>query len=278
MPELPEVHRLVSYLDRGLAKQSPVIKRMGYNVKNFFKEPEEQVLEFFTGNTFKGVYRKGKYILIETARGLVVVHLRFSGWFNILGEHAPLRYLEFRKLPGIKTVHLVWEFESDHKWLFNDARCLSVFRIYPGELNPRNIKELARQGPDFVVLPSLHPAFSSWTLDRKIWERALDSGKEIKMLLLEQTAFAGIGNIYACEALWHASISPFRRANMLTPLEQVTLWNAVNLVLNLAVHYDCEYDQYIKVFRAPNCGRCGHEITRGVQSKRGSYYCEACQK
>jgi len=94
---------------------------------------------------------------------------------------------------------------------------------------------------------------------------------------LDQTLQAGIGNIYACEALWRAGVSPFRPANEVKEAAVARIYDSVLEVVSLAIEQQVNYDNYIMIFRTPNCPRCGDDTTRTEQANRGTYWCRRCQ-
>lgn len=282
MPEMPEVERLVQYLsDEFDLHPSPrPIAKIGYNVARYFNHPEPQVLAFFTNNALTSVFRKGKYIIFHTTHGIWLVHLRFSGWFEIPERPEPLAYMEYAKALQRGSIHLALGFEDGRKWLFWDARTLAHHAIYPDVHDPRRIHPLHNQGPDLLALPCLHPAFAHDGVDPEAWTKAMLAvrSQPLKLALLDQKLCAGVGNIYACEALWHAGLDPRRDSGTVTPAEYRFLFKCLLDTLSIASKQGCIYDTYINVFRKQKCPRCDGPILRAVQQNRGTYLCPACQR
>jgi formamidopyrimidine-DNA glycosylase len=126
-----------------------------------------------------------------------------------------------------------------------------------------------------------------------LWPRLQASRTEIKPFLLDQRKIAGLGNIYVCEALYHARIHPSRRCFSLTGDESGRLVRAVRRVLRLAVRNrgtsfsdfidsdgePGENQKFLRVFQreGEKCRRCRSEIQRLRQGNRSSFYCPRCQ-
>ena len=112
--------------------------------------------------------------------------------------------------------------------------------------------------------------------------------------VLDQRVLAGVGNIYSCEALWHAKISPFRLANSLKPNETKALYKAIVSTLRRALQLclnpppdfsDAEWwfqgiEGILRVYQREDepCKRDGHPIKRTTKGNRSTYFCAHCQK
>src|SRR5262249_26223930 len=103
----------------------------------------------------------------------------------------------------------------------------------------------------------------------------------IKPVLLDQRVIAGIGNIYAAEALWHARISPLVRASALSARQVASLLSAIRLVIRRATGARYTDDSTVRLAvydrEGKPCRRCKTPIVRIVQAGRSTYYCPACQ-
>jgi formamidopyrimidine-DNA glycosylase len=120
------------------------------------------------------------------------------------------------------------------------------------------------------------------------------SRRPLKEFLLDQSRIAGVGNIYSCEALWHAKLSPFRLANSLKPDEARNLYKAIVSVLRRALELclnpapdftDAEWwfqgiEGILRVYQRDGepCRRDGHPIKRTTKGNRSTYFCAHCQK
>lgn len=284
MPELPEVEYVRRFLRAAMegARIEQVILRRA-DLRLPFSPDFAGRLE---GQTVRAVRRRAKYLVVELASGdSLLMHLGMSGWFRVLGMRGQRRvtYREYGDHGGDslgKHDHVVFEMSTGSTIVFTDPRRFGVMRLLTRE--ERTVDPaLGGLGPE-----PLDRAFTAETLARAL------SGRKtaLKVALLDQTTVAGLGNIYACEALHVARLSPTRRAGSLAtragkPRPQaVALVKAIRLVLQDAIAhqhraggadrfrvYDHEGD------RCPRRG-CGGTIKRIVQGGRSTFYCPVCQK
>jgi len=268
MPELPEVETIARSLREHLVGRTITGVRSGWD--NLIAKP--MVDEFkrrLVGQRVLSVKRRGKYLVLSLSdQGSLIFHLRMTGRLLIKNCADELD----------KHDHLILELDKGQELRFNEVRKLG--RVYlvddesevTGGLGP---EPLGLTLTDFAVL---------------------FSGKrgKIKPLLLNQRFIAGIGNIYADEALFVAHIHPERRVESLTPEEIERLYNAIRQVLRqginnrgttLATYRDAEgreggNQDYLLVFRRTDqpCPQCGTPIKRTVVGGRGTYFCPRCQK
>jgi len=232
------------------------------------------------GRRVKTVSRKGKYLFLELDRGLIEMHFKLDGqllWFSGAKE---LMERANRKPEG---VHVDVAFEFPRGVLgFADGRHFG--RVHAWESGEACVP-LAKLGVD-----ALSREFTPELLRNKL----AASKRPLKEFLLDQTRIAGIGNIYSCEALWHAALDPRRRANSLPPMESARLYKAIVSLLRRALEC-CQdpapdfrdaqwwFQGLEKILRAYQredlpCRRCGHLIQRIEQSGRSTYCCLHCQK
>ncbi len=207
--------------------------------------------------------RKGKYIVFDLGERKLVVHLRMSGrllWADSLSE-----------IP--KHTRLVLRF-SDGAILFIDPRRLGTAEVVKEFLEPL--------GPDALG-------------DLSFLDGALqESRAPIKLWLLDQRNIAGLGNIYACEALFLAGIDPRRPASSLTKREVARLKDAIHWVLREALEAmgttledeayrtpegeSGDYEPKVYGREGLPCLRCGTPIERIELGGRGTYFCPRCQR
>jgi formamidopyrimidine-DNA glycosylase len=273
MPEAPEVEAVVQML-RPLVKGKHIRRvRVRHDVAVRPQSPS-LLNRRVTGTRILGVERRGKHLLLSLDRGCVAMHFKFDGqllWFD-KPEDALAR-----------NIHVDVLFETEDGTLgFVDPRHLGRVQWLARPEDSASIKAL---GVD---------AFSnSFTLPR-LAEICHDRPRPIKILLVDQTRIAGIGNIYATESLWQARLSPFRRSDLLTALELRTLHKAVVSVLARALECclhpppDFRDPQWWftgleRILRAYGregrpCRRCGSKIRRIEQAGRSTYFCVYCQR
>ncbi len=166
---------------------------------------------------------------------------------------------------------------------FRDVRRFGRFLLLPGG-DPSGLPTLAAMGPE-----PLSGAFTAAALARAL----RGSDVAIKTLLLSQRPVAGVGNIYADEALWRVRIHPSTPARRLTRAQAGSLRDAIREVLHASIEaqgttlndyrtVNGEVGAYLEQLAAYGhegdpCPRCGHAIERIVVGQRGTHYCPACQ-
>ncbi len=226
------------------------------------------------------VYRVGKYLFLSLDRGLIEMHFRFDGqllWFKNPRE------LAARANSKTDGVPVDVAFELSHGVLgIVDPRHLGRVRAWRSEKECQSLRQLG--------VDALSPAFTAKALHSKL----SNYKRPLKDFLLDQTKFAGVGNIYSCEALWHARLDPRRRANSVQEAEARNLHKAIVSVLRRAL--ECCLDpspdfrdphwwfqgleRILRVYQREGlpCRRCGEQIQRIKQGGRSTYCCLHCQK
>ena len=293
MPELPEVTTIVNQLKESLVGKT--ISGIDVRLAKSFIGQKEQVL----GSKILDIRRRAKMIIIKLDNDKnLVVHLKMTGQL-IYGESRNEK-AESRKseetlitfpdpipfagttLPG-KTTHVVFTFNDGSKLFFNDMRKFGWVRVATeDELRIMNYE---------LGIEALSPEFTPEYL-AKICE---NWGRPIKLLLLEQKKIAGIGNIYANEALWYAGISPMKRGRELTNNQVTQLHKSIKEVLEMGIKYhgsSAGDEAYVDAFgkagemqnhtvvyqkAGSDCLRCHHKIVRSTIGGRGTFFCPKCQ-
>lgn len=266
MPELPEVETIKRDLARTIINKK--IVEVQINKNKLIKEPGlAKFKQGLIGENIQEVIRRGKLLIIKLKKDkFLVIHLRIAGWL-IYGREEP------RARVGFKL--------SNGKFLnYMDQRVLGELRLLKDWQSLKFVKEL---GPEpFEIRPE---QFKEIFKNRKI---------KIKALLLDQTVIAGIGNIYAQEALFLAKIDPQRSANNLTPRESELLGEKIISVLKEAIkHKGSSVDSYrdlsgdkggmeerLKVYgrKGKPCLVCKTPIAKIQLAGRGTCFCPKCQK
>jgi formamidopyrimidine-DNA glycosylase len=269
MPELPEVETTVQALRQPLVGQAFTTVRNDW--PRHVAMPDLQELQArIQGQRIEAIGRRGKYLVFSLSDGdTLIIHLKMSGHLSVVEKQAPLS----------KHVHTAFELSNGRELRFRDQRKFG--RIYLVR-DPETV--LGQLGPE-----PLGPSFSARVLQKRLQGRQ----RVIKPLLLDQSFIAGVGNIYANEALFYARIHPERRAASLSFTEIKALHRAIRKSLNLGLeHQGASIDQYRKPdgslgtmqneFSVHNredepCVRCGNTVKRKVLGGRSSYYCPDCQ-
>ena len=288
MPELPEVETVM----RGLAPvmEGRRIARAQVTRPDLRWPFPDRMAERLAGARIERLRRRSKYILGDLDTGeTLLVHLGMSGRMLISGgargRADTARFVHVHPAPE-KHDHVVLDMEGGGRVTFNDPRrfgAMDLMRTDAADAHPL----LAHLGPE-----PFGNAFSGAYLAQVLKGR----NTPIKSALLDQTVVAGLGNIYVCEALHRAGISPLRRAGRiserrvraLVPLIRETLLEAIAAGGSSLRDYrqaDGELGYFQHGFRVygregapcPTPG-CEGTVRRTVQSGRSSFHCPRCQR
>jgi formamidopyrimidine-DNA glycosylase len=275
MPELPEVETVC----RGMA---PVL--VGHRLARVqVRRPDlrwpipEDFGQRLTGATVTAVRRRAKYGLIETDRGdTVILHLGMSGRIKLGETGEPLEPHD----------HVVLETDQARRLVLNDPRRFGSLHLGPTDTIDQH-PLLAALGPE-----PLSEAFDAAALSTAL------AGKRtpIKAALLDQQIVAGLGNIYVCEALSLARISPKRQAYTVAGTRADRLVPAIKAVLERAIavggsslrdyvqvdgelgYFQHEWRVYGRENQPCRTLKCAGIVVRVVQSNRSTFYCPTCQR
>jgi len=276
MPELPEVETV----RRGLipVMQGKQIIRADVNRPDLRWPFPENMAARLTGKTVERLRRRSKYILADLSSGeTLLIHLGMSG--RMLISTAPHPEIE-------KHDHVVFHMQDDARVVFNDVRRFGAMDLAPTEAIADH-KLLASIGPE-----PLGNAFD----ESYLVDRLKGKNTPIKNALLDQRIIAGLGNIYVCEVLLRAGVSPIRKAGQLPAATVRSLVPIIRDVLGEAIESggsslkdyrqaDGELGYFQHSFRA--YGRegkpcvtkgCRGTIERIVQAGRSTFYCAQCQR
>ena len=280
MPELPEVETV----RRGLlpVMEGQVIKKACVNRPDLRWPFPERMQDRLTGARVTGLRRRSKYILAGLDRDeTLLIHLGMSGRMLISGD--PLGQFVHDHPAPEKHDHVVFHMENGARITFNDPRRFGAMDLFPTDGSHKLLDVL---GPE--------PLGNAFHQDYLI---AALAGKNtpIKSALLDQRIVAGLGNIYVCEALFRAGISPKRKAGRISAQRIAALVPAIRTVLDAAIqaggsslrdfrqadgelgYFQHQFDVYGREGDACRTAGCRGQIRRIVQSGRSSYYCVNCQ-
>ena len=276
MPELPEVETVM----RGLSSRMDgrVLAEVEVRRPDLRWPLPDRMAERLTGRRILGLRRRAKYILVDLDDGTSwMIHLGMSG--RMLISDGPKPPLETHD-------HVVFRTE-DGTWVkFNDARRFGMMDLWPTQEVERH-KLLKGIGPE-----PLGNAFNGPALESAL------AGKytPIKAALLDQKVVAGVGNIYACEALHRAGIAPRRLALNVWGGRAERLADAVKSVLTEAIaaggsslrdhrqvsgelgYFQHTFRVYDREGEGCPTPECGGTVKRLVQSGRSTFYCPRCQR
>ena len=270
MPELPEVETIARSLRDGGRGNSSILGSSITKVNIYWERSIAcpSVSEFqkiVEGSSICSIGRRGKYVKFELSHGWLLIHLRMSGDLIVAGADAPTKAHD----------RVVFELRGNQKLVFNDARKFG--RIW------------------FVTDPSqvcahlgIEPFDDNLTGD-KFFELLHTRKTRIKSLLLDQSFLAGIGNIYADEALFLAAIHPLTQADQLTKKITEILLKSIRQVLQLGIdrngasidwvyrggQFQNDFNVYQRSGEA--CRRCAIPIKKIVVGQRSTHFCPTCQ-
>ncbi|MCB9158484.1 MAG: bifunctional DNA-formamidopyrimidine glycosylase/DNA-(apurinic or apyrimidinic site) lyase [Caldilineaceae bacterium] len=275
MPELPEVETYVRELEPLLRGRR--ITRAAVTWPRTIAAPTATMfVDQIADQRFSDFSRRGKYMLLGLESGdTLIVHLRMTGKLLVMAGDAPVD----------KHTHVVLDLDNGQRVHYNDTRKFGRMWLVT---NPETV--LRKLGPE-----PLSEAFSPAHLGAALAGRSA----AVKALLLNQEIIAGVGNIYADEALFAAGIAPLRAGGDLSEAEVTALHNAVRRVLAAGIaargsslggsslqNYlrpsgeQGGFQEQHQVFRRTGepCRTCGQPIERIIVAQRSTHYCPHCQR
>ena len=272
MPELPEVETIVNDLRPRVEGRR--FSGVWLNWPRMVLEPSAgEFCERLPGQTIRAIERRGKYLVFRLASGeSLVLHLRMTGSL-LLGD------ANYVAAASVLYVTAVFSLDDGTRLVFCDRRKLGTAALIADE---RRLE--SKLGPE-----PLEPGFTA----RALGERVRKRKAPVKAVLCDQKFVAGIGNMYADEALFLAGIHPTRAANSLTEGETRRLHRAIRRVLRKAIANagatvsdyrrpggekgNQQYEFYVAHRGGQTCKVCATPIERIPIRNRGTYFCPECQ-
>lgn len=281
MPELPEVETICRTLRQGQDGQAPVTGRTIRSAtvlwaRTLAEPAEAEFLQRISGKTIQQIGRRGKFLIFSLAGGdpsdgissagySLIIHLRMSGDL----------WLERQDNPAAPHHRLWLDFSDGWRLAFNDARKFG--RVW-----------LTRQPQD--LFKNLGPEPFDETLTPELFFQKLQgTQRALKPLLLDQSFLAGVGNIYADEALHLARLHPLYPANGISLDQAGVLLAAIRRVLEEGirrngasidwVYRGGDFQNYFRVYQRTGepCPVCGAPVERLVIGQRSAHVCPLCQ-
>jgi len=268
MPELPEVETIRSELSSWVVGQSftevdIVDARLVSGVS------AGKIRRGLIGQRVESLERRGKYLIFHLSNGRsLIMHLRMTGSL-LLNPKEPDRY-----------ARAIFGLSNGHRFVFSDRRRLGVIWLVDDAGTV-----VGKLGPE-----PLDRGFTADVLRQRLGRHHIP----IKAALLDQHLVAGVGNMYADEALFASRIHPLRKADELSPEEVRTLHNSIRRILKAAIgSKGASVDSYFRPdgalgtahfdFKVAHrggelCPVCGGAIERIVVQNRGTYFCPRCQR
>lgn len=281
MPELPEVETIRNKFRRGTNENPSLIGKRITGVDLLWERTLESPTtdEFaarIVGQEFTDIGRRGKYLLFHLEKDTLVIHLRMSGdlWFEaaddpVAPHHRLLIFIDNPLTSPSGT-------GQAHRLAFNDTRKFG--RVWLVD-KPETL--LAHLGPE-----PLDEAFAPQDFHKRLGTYR----RQLKPLLLDQRFLAGVGNIYADEALHQAKLHPQRRSHTLGIEDATRLLGNLQSVLKEGIHRNGasidwvyrggDFQNYFQVYQrtSESCYQCGTPIERITVGQRGTHFCPQCQR
>jgi formamidopyrimidine-DNA glycosylase len=293
VPELPEVETVARDL-RGLVVGARIAETRVNWLKTLRSQDEGAFEDAVVGRSIVGTSRRAKLVVLDLDGGLsadgqplpddgaaITIHLKMTGQLFVVRAGQP----------EDPYVRLVIAFEDGRELRFRDIRKfgrVGVARRDPKTGDLRGELGGAKTFKGFGPEP-LDPGFTARAFSRRIGARR----GRLKSILLDQSFIAGVGNIYADEALWAARLHPLRSAQSLRPGDAARLYRELTRILHEAVlrrgssiddytapEGDGEMQERLQVYQRAGepCRRCGRVVRRIVLGGRSTHFCSWCQR
>lgn len=271
MPELPEVETIKRLLEKQLLnkkikKIDVIYSKMIYGNYDDFYRIEDQSITAIT--------RKGKFLIIHFSNQYILIsHLRMEGKYYLYDEQEP----------SSKYARIIFHLNENKKLCYDDSRKFGVMKVIKKE---NLVKEpwLINLGPEPMDVQDIYPLF----------KKAQKIHKPIKVLLMDQSFIAGLGNIYADETLFACKIHPETPAHLISLEEWDNIIKQSSRILKTAIkeggstirsyhaarEIDGRFQEKLLVYGQKDsfCPYCQCQFDKIIVGGRGTTYCPHCQK
>jgi len=275
MPELPEVETIRRQLEREIL--GAVIRSADVRFAGRLNVSAAVFRRRLAGARIVSVGRRAKLLLVGLSNSwTLAIHLKMTGRLLLVAASAE----------PTKHVHVVFRLSGGRALFFEDVRKFGFIKVFASGSLEKEV--FAKEGY------GLEPLAAGFTADKFAGCLGRFSGKRIKPALMDQTCVAGVGNIYADEALWRARVRPDRRTGSLTVAETRGLYRGMLDSLRGSIRRrGTSADDYLDIYGRPGtnarrleaygrdgqpCRRCGHKLVKVRLAGRGTHYCPHCQK
>jgi formamidopyrimidine-DNA glycosylase len=294
MPELPEVETVARDLQRWVAGATITDVDVRWERTIAHPQPAERFAVELRGATIARVGRRAKSVLVHLGDGRVMtVALRMTGALIVTPAGSP----------DDPYARVVFQLADGRQLRYRDVRKFGRIGLFAGGGLRRRISRASPRGRvrerrapyrvgDVFARHGPEPLARTFTAAR-LAQRLAGRSARLKSLLLDQSFIAGVGNIYADEALWIARLNPLRAADTLTPDEIRRLHRAIRKVLREGIqNRGASFSDYVGADGEPGanaerlavyqrtgapCLRCGRPIARIVVGQRSTHFCAHCQ-
>ena len=248
MPELPEVEMFKRYFERhALGQTIEKVRILDARIAGTRK------LTQLAGHTFRGARRHGKHLFVDAGGVWLHMHFGMSGDLAYFTEKPP------------RFARLIFDFDNGAHLAFEDMRLFGIV-------------DLTTSPDDYIRDHDLGP--DPLQIDLRRFRALLAKRRgRIKALLLSQNVIAGIGNLYADEALYRSGIDPKRPVDKIADAEVKALFTSIRRVLQEAIAFKSRGGDYPGRFlvqhreEGDRCPKCGGTIRRTVVAGRTTYFC-----
>jgi len=281
MPELPEVETVARDLRPRILGATITGAQVSW-ARTLRTHTPEAFGEAIAGRRVEGVTRRAKMVVVElSGETALTIHLKMTGQLFVVPAEQPVD----------PYVRLVLELADGREVRFRDIRKFGRVGLYGRDPVTGELVTEVGGGAVFAAIgpEPLDPDFTLRDFRRRLRRR---SGR-LKPLLLDQSFLAGIGNIYADEALWTAHLHPLRTAGTLHPADERHLYEAIRTILAEAIERrgssiddytapdgDGSMQERLQVYQRTGepCPRCGRPVKRIVVGARSTHFCSWCQR
>ncbi len=271
MPELPEVETTRAGIEPHLVGE--VVAAVKVYQRQLRRPVSARLVTALKGGMFESVTRRGKYLLLKSDGGSVIIHLGMSGSLRLVAEGVALE----------KHDHVEFLLASGESLRYRDPRRFGL--VLWTAKDPLQHPLIAKLGVE-----PLEAAFDADYLHSIAQQRSV----AIKQLIMNGQIVVGVGNIYASEALFRAGVHPARAAKRLSRARCERLVSAIRSVLSEAIKQGGTtlrdfyngagepgyFKQRLQVYGRGGepCVSCGAAIRQTVQGQRSTWYCGRCQR
>ena len=280
MPELPEVETVARDLRPRIVGATITGARSSW-ARTLRTHTADAFADRVAGRRVEAVGRRGKFVVVELSGGAALtIHLKMTGQLFVVPAATPVD----------PYVRLVVELEDGREIRFRDIRKFGRVGLYGRDAATGELTDEVGGGAFAALGPEpLDPGLTLRAFRLRLRRR---KGR-LKSLLLDQAFLAGVGNIYADEALWTAKLHPLRTVRTLRAPDERRLYEAIRRILAEAVERrgssiddytapdgDGSMQEQLQVYQRTGepCPRCGHPVKRVVIGARSTHFCSWCQR
>ncbi|CAB5495029.1 Formamidopyrimidine-DNA glycosylase (EC [Bathymodiolus thermophilus thioautotrophic gill symbiont] len=268
MPELPEVETTKLGLEPLIVNQT--VERAYLHRANLRWDMPKHLVTTLSNQSVNKIQRRGKYLLIKFDVGTLIIHLGMSGSIKVVDNDTPLE----------KHDHFELVFMNRKRLRLNDPRRFGAVLFSENGSHPLL---------DNLGVEPLEGLFDN----EYLYTRSHKKQQNIKAFIMDSKVVVGVGNIYACESLHQAGISPERKAGSVGKKCYALLTQCIKNILTQAIKAGGTtlqdfsavdgkpgyFSQTLSVYgrENENCMQCDSKITRIIQNQRSTFYCRKCQ-